>query len=159
MKVKPKEIIQLLKNASIRLREEFNDEFVGLALFGSWARGEACEESDVDVFILLRSIKGFNVRGRIYTILSQEVKRPLTLIDVRVGEVIGSEYELTPLMLNILYDAVIVYDPEGILKMLIERCRILVEKAKLERYRLPDGKYGWRRIDGQPLALYEVAIE
>ncbi len=156
---KLEEIIQLLKNASIKLREEFNDEFVGLALFGSWARGEACEESDVDILIVLRNIKGFNVRGRIYTMLSREVKKPLTLIDVRVDELVEREYEVTPLMLNILYDAVIIYDPEGILKMLVKRCRTLIKKANLERYRLPNGKYGWRRIDGQPLALYEVAVE
>ncbi len=153
------EIVRLLKYASIRLVEEFKDEFLGLALFGSWARKEADEKSDVDVLVILRSIGGFDVRGRIYTILSENVKKPLTLVDVRVDEIFDREYEVTPLMLNILYDAVVIHDPEDILKKLIESCRVLINKASLERYRSLDGKYGWRRIDGDPLALYSVSVE
>jgi len=153
------EIVRLLKYASIRLVEEFKDEFLGLALFGSWARKEADEKSDVDVLVILRSIGGFDVRGRIYTILSENVKKPLTLVDVRVDEIFDREYEVTPLMLNILYDGVVIHDPEDILKKLIESCRVLINKASLERYRSLDGKYGWRRIDGDPLALYSVSVE
>lgn len=153
------EIVRLLKYASIRLVEEFKDEFLGLALFGSWARKEADEKSDVDVLVILRSIGGFDVRGRIYTILSENVKKPLTLVDVRVDEIFDREYEVTPLMLNILYDGVVIHDPEDILKKLIESCRVLINKACLERYRSLDGKYGWRRIDGDPLALYSVSVE
>jgi len=153
------EIVRLLKDASTRLAEELRDEFLGLALFGSWARGEADEKSDVDVLVVLRSIGGFDVRGRIYGILSGKVRKPLTLIDIRVDEVLDKEYEVTPLMLNILYDAVVIYDPQDILRKLIEDCRVLINKANLERYRLPDGKYGWRRIDGKPIALYSVSNE
>lgn len=156
---KLEEIVRLLKNASTRLVEEYKDEFLGLALFGSWARGEANEKSDVDVLVILRSIGGFDVRGRIYSILSENVKKPLTLVDVRVDEIFDREYEVTPLILNILYDALVIHDPEDILKKLIENCKLLINEANLERYRLPDGKYGWRRIDGKPIALYNVSVE
>jgi len=156
---KLEEIVRSIESASAKLAEELKDEFLGLALFGSWARGEADEKSDVDVLVILRSIGGFDVRGRIYTILSEKVRKPLTLVDIRVNEVLDKEHEVTPLMLNILYDAVVIYDPEGILKKLIENCRLLINKASLERYRLPDGKYGWKRTDGKPIALYSVSLE
>ncbi len=156
---KLEEIVRLLKNASAKLAEELKDEFLGFALFGSWARGEADEKSDVDVLVILRSIRGFDVRGRIYRILSEKVRKPLTLIDIRADEVLDKEHEVTPLMLNILYDAVIIYDSEGILKKLIDYCKLLINKACLERYRLPDGKYGWKRADGRPIALYSVSVE
>jgi len=52
---KLEEIVRLLKNASTRLAEELRDEFLGLALFGSWARGGADEKSDVDVLVVLEA--------------------------------------------------------------------------------------------------------
>jgi len=36
-----------------------------MILFGSWARGEAKVDSDIDLFILLRSLKGFEARSEI----------------------------------------------------------------------------------------------
>jgi len=32
----------------------------------------------------------------------------------------------------------------------------MIRKYKLERYRTPDGKYGWARSDGRPIAEVEV---
>lgn len=37
-----------------RLTSRFGGDLVDVRLFGSWARGEATEESDVDVLVLLR---------------------------------------------------------------------------------------------------------
>lgn len=34
----------------------FGTELLEMRLFGSWARGEAHEDSDVDVFVLLRTL-------------------------------------------------------------------------------------------------------
>jgi len=45
-------------------------------------------------------------------------------------------------MLNILYDCIVLYDPKGILRKLIEETKMLVERLKLRRYKI--GKsYGW----------------
>lgn len=32
----------------------------------------------------------------------------------------------------------------------------LIEKARLTRYGMPDGKYGWRRFNVKPLEAVEV---
>lgn len=39
-------------------------------LFGSWARGEAREDSDVDVLILLNTLSSIEVKVRAYEVLS-----------------------------------------------------------------------------------------
>lgn len=39
-----------------RLEARFGDQLLDVRLFGSWARGEAHEDSDVDVFVLLRTM-------------------------------------------------------------------------------------------------------
>ncbi len=78
----------MLLAASKELKEEIRDEFIGLALFGSWARNEAKNNSDVDVFIVLKTLEGLNIRSKIYKIISKHVKRDVTLIDVRINELL-----------------------------------------------------------------------
>jgi len=145
-------LIKTLKRSSEDLVKILGDEFVGMVLFGSWTRGEAKEDSDIDVFIVFRSLKGFDVRARVYSVIAEHVKKPLTLVDARLSEIAGKDYELPPLMINILYDGIIIWDRDGALKSLIEAGRRLVKEAGLVRYRTPDGKYGWRRADGKPMA-------
>ncbi|MEM2739512.1 MAG: nucleotidyltransferase domain-containing protein [Candidatus Bathyarchaeia archaeon] len=148
--------MEALSKAAKELEEIYREEFLGLALFGSWARGEAEPDSDIDVFIILNSLSGFEVRSKIYGVIASKVSRPVTLIDARLSDVSKEELEVTPLLLNILYDAIIVYDRLGILRELVEDVRRLIEKAKLTRYRTPDGKYGWKKIDDKALEPIEV---
>ncbi|MEM0171589.1 nucleotidyltransferase domain-containing protein [Thermofilum sp.] len=149
-------VIEILRNSSRMLADAFGEEFVGMILFGSWARGEAEADSDVDVLVVFRSFGGFEARSKVYSIIAEHVKMPLTLIDARLGEITSEDYELTPLMLNILYDGIVIWDRDGVLKDFVEKGRKLIEGAKLVRYKVPDGKYGWKRADGKPIALCDV---
>jgi len=150
------ELVNSLRRASKDLKRILGGRFVGLMLFGSHARGEASGESDVDLFVVLRNFGGFKARGEIYSILAEHVKKPVTLIDVELEEVSKRGLEATPLLINILYDGLIIYDELGILRRLKEDVFRLVEKARLVRYRTPDGKYGWKRADGKPLEVVEA---
>lgn len=51
-----KEAITLFKR---RLKEVYGDNLVDVILYGSYARGEQEEGSDIDLFILLREINDF----------------------------------------------------------------------------------------------------
>jgi UTP:GlnB (protein PII) uridylyltransferase len=59
--VKSGDIIQRLSVCACDLEKLLGDEFLGLMLFGSWARGEARNYSDVDVLIVLRSVHPYTM--------------------------------------------------------------------------------------------------
>jgi predicted nucleotidyltransferase len=56
MNVPPRLIQTALSSLRNGLEREFGPRLLALRLFGSYARGQAHEESDVDVFVLLDSV-------------------------------------------------------------------------------------------------------
>ncbi|MBS7652448.1 nucleotidyltransferase domain-containing protein [Candidatus Bathyarchaeota archaeon] len=71
-------LLERLSDASEDLIRVLVDEFIGLILFGSWARGEAKVDSDVDLFIVLRKAGGMATRSSISKTISSHVRRPIT---------------------------------------------------------------------------------
>jgi len=145
------DIVRKLKECAGELEKLLGDELVGFVLFGSWARGEAREDSDVDVLVVLKSLKGMEARAFVYKVVAERVKRAVTLVDARADELFKEGLELTPLLFNILVDGIVVYDKTGRLEELAAKARQLVEEMGLVRYRTSDGKYGWKKRDGKPL--------
>ena len=137
------------------LRGRFSDHLVAVGLFGSAARGEAVERSDLDFLVVLRGIpKSMERRYQVYKPIHDAVAtqsrqvRDTTVIELDEEFIKDEDVEITPMMLNIAADAIILYDPEGRLASFIERVRRLIQVAGLERYRTKDGKYGWKPRDG-----------
>jgi predicted nucleotidyltransferase len=128
---------------------------VAVALFGSAAREEATEGSDLDFLVVLRGVpKSLERRYEVYrpirdalTMQSRKI-RGITAIDLDEEFINDEDAEVTPLMLNIASDAAILYDPEGELSTFLRRVRRLIKVAGLQRYRTRDGKYGWRPKQG-----------
>jgi len=85
------ELLKALSEASNDLALLFGERFVELALFGSWARGEAREDSDVDVFVVLRDAGGMAVRSKVYSVIARRVRKPLTLVDVRLKDLLREQ--------------------------------------------------------------------
>lgn len=52
----PAGLLSALQSYKRRLIERFGDRVQRVALFGSWARGEATERSDVDVLVLITGL-------------------------------------------------------------------------------------------------------
>ncbi|MCC6003986.1 MAG: nucleotidyltransferase domain-containing protein [Thermofilum sp.] len=146
------EDLKLSAEACENLVRELGDRVVAVALFGSRARREASERSDFDFFVVVRNFNDRDRRFRIYHCLHSVVRRDVTVIDVDEGELFREDLEINPLLLNILWDSVILYDPTGRLRELSERVRNAV-KGRLERYRTKDGKYGWKPKAGELTAI------
>jgi len=148
------EDLELPTKACENLVKRLGDRVVAVALFGSRARGEASEKSDFDFFVVVRDFDEKNRRFKIYHCLHSVVKRDVTVIDVDEDEFFREDLKIDSLLLNIIWDSVILYDPTGRLRELFERVKGAV-KDKLERYRTRDGKYGWKPKSGE-LGVIEV---
>jgi len=153
--------VSALRAVVERLRGRFLGHLVAVALFGSAARGEAAERSDLDFLVVLHGVpKSLERRYQVYRpihdalIDSREI-RDITVIDLDEEFIRNKDVEITPLMLNIASDAVILYDPEGALEAFLGRIHGLIEVGGLERYKTKDGKYGWKPKRGA-LQIVEV---
>ena len=60
----------ILREVRERLAELYGERFRGLLLFGSYARGDAREESDIDLLILLDTVGSY----------AQEVERTSSIV-------------------------------------------------------------------------------
>ncbi|MEM2122380.1 MAG: nucleotidyltransferase domain-containing protein [Candidatus Bathyarchaeia archaeon] len=145
-----------MRTASRGLSKLLGGEYLGMILFGSWARGEARQDSDVDVFGLLRSMEGLAARSKIYEAIGKRLRRAVTLIDMRLEEIQGEDLELNPLLINLIADGLIIKDTCRILETFIREGRKLIEEMNLTRYRTFDGKYGWRRRDMKPIIQVDL---
>jgi len=144
-------LLQYRETAVKKLRDRFNDKLVAVALFGSAARGEAGGRSDLDFLVVLRGLpwslsRRYLAYRPIYEAVNLQAEKTadVTVIDVDEEFITDEKAEITSLMLNIAWDAIILYDPENKLSSFLNRVRRLVEAAGLERYRTPEGKYGWK---------------
>jgi len=148
--LKSERVLEILRETLDGLDREMRRHILGLALFGSLARGEGNPRSDIDLFILTRGLsRGVERRRIIYEALYPVVaksRRDLTIVDVGVEEL--KSLRPSSLLLNIAYDAVIIHDPKGILGRLFKAIRETLKRYDIIRYRLPDGSYAFRPRGG-----------
>jgi predicted nucleotidyltransferase len=81
----PPSLRPALEDYGRRLRTRFGERFRGLRLFGSYARGEATERSDVDVLVLVDGLT--------------EAER-LTVVDEATALMLETELPIAPLPLS-----------------------------------------------------------
>jgi predicted nucleotidyltransferase len=136
--------IELLKNQL----ENLNEPYVkAILLFGSRARGESNERSDIDLLVLHENceIKDPVLRRRhLYNLIRKAIGKEfegITIIDMEFENFI-KPIEINALLLNIYWDAIIVYDKTNMLHSFLEYVKDKIKKSGLKR--IKDGKaYRW----------------
>lgn len=130
-----------------RFRGFRNPHVKAVVLFGSRARGEACERSDVDLLLLHDGcmVEDPVERRRMLYLqvmdLVGDLFESVTVVDMELREFLSPK-EVTPLLLNIYWDAVVVYDQTGSLGSFLEKVRDRIVRSGLRRVR--DGRaYYW----------------
>jgi len=116
-------------------------------LFGSIARGEANEYSDVDLLILHSDLPIIDLverRRYLYRLIIErlgDVFDSITLIDMSLNEFLKPDV-VTPLLLNIYVDAVVILDRVGVIEEFLSNVRKRVVEVGLKKVK--DGKaYYW----------------
>lgn len=148
------DVLNTFQSVVAALGQEFQRDLVAVALFGSTARREAGPRSDLDFLVVLSHVpRGIERRSHVYQSIHKAVavdgvSRDVTVLDVDERYIVNEEAVVTPLILNVAADAVILYDPKGELLSFVNRVKRIVEVAGLERYSVGGGKYGWKPRDG-----------
>lgn len=118
---------------------------VSVVLFGSVARGDAHDQSDIDLLIVA---EGFPRR-------LSERRRPLLAEWAGVrGDLPAVEWNLvtktpeeasvrSPLYLDLVEDAVLLFDRDGFLEAVLDSLRARMRASGSRRTYLPDGSWYW----------------
>lgn len=97
----PRGLQSVLDETEARLRSIYGDRFLGLVLFGSYARGVAVQGSDIDLIVLLRDCAGARERRHYAEAIAELSLRhdvvislvPMGIEEYRMGK--------TPFLLNV----------------------------------------------------------
>jgi len=104
---------------------------VGMVLYGSTARGEASETSDIDVLILIEST--FPIRREIYTALDS-IRGIDPRISLSLAHLPKEEERPGSLWLEISRDGIILSDRNGQIAKAIDRIHKLITTEKIMRH-------------------------
>ena len=135
MKAGGVELLNVLSSSAARMGRE-NPSVAGIILFGSVARGESRIRSDLDLLILWEGVD-LPLRERyivFYKLATRyfKVGKGLTVLDLEYDRFISSK-RLNPLFLNIISDAIILYDKYDRLNSFISEARGKLAKTGLTR--------------------------
>ena len=83
MKKTQKDIEPILEEVKKSLQKIYGEKLKGIILYGSYARGDATEDSDIDIIVLLGEIKDFDVElDTLFEVIGQVDFKYDTLISV-----------------------------------------------------------------------------
>jgi predicted nucleotidyltransferase len=140
---KPAQYLLYLPQAANKLAAALGENLLGVVLYGSHARGEAREDSDVDLLVIARDLPERRYDRAVFL---QRLARgiedapPFSLLGKTPEEF---EHYFPSLYLDIGLDGVVLFDREGYTDGKLKRIREIIAEAGLVRERLEGGDMFW----------------
>ena len=128
------------------LQEHFRQEFLALVVFGSYARGDFREISDIDLFAIIEELplRHFDRSTLMSSVLTPYFSQRITVIAKTKKEFLST---FSPLYLDIGLDGKVVYDTDGFMKERLAKIKTIISQAGLFReMRGPsDQRWDWHQ--------------
>jgi predicted nucleotidyltransferase len=155
---------RLVDRLVTELRSEYGNRLLAVAVFGSVGRGTPREDSDVDVLIVARELPdGPFARRREFAPVEHRLEDAARIVPdqppVLIAPVFKSPAELeygSPLFLDMVEDARILYDPEGVLARRLDRLRERLRELGSRRIWLGNAWYWDLKPDFKPGDVIEL---
>ena len=135
-----------------KLEEILQDDLISVLLFGSAARGEAGEGSDIDILIVAEKF-GEEGRFEVFNEIEKDLKASeeyRELKENKLGTLISpvpltpSEVEKNPsILLDIVMDGIMLYDVDDFIENKMKSMRKKLKKMGSKRIFLDDKRYYW----------------
>lgn len=135
----------LLNNMLKILKEEFKDDLISVVVYGSVARGDNRNDSDVDLLIIMKNLPKDSMLKRI-RLFETKVEDKLNLDEywkmgyyISLSPVLKTPEEaekFSPLYLDMVYDAVILYDRNYFFTRILQKLRDRLKELGAERVRM-----------------------
>jgi len=135
-----------------KLEEYLQNDLISVVLFGSAARGEAGEGSDIDILIVANKF-GMGGRFEVFNAIEKDLRTSdeyRKLKKNNLGTLISpvpltpSEIEKNPsILLDIVTDGIIMYDIDDFIEDKLENLRKKLKKIGSKKIFLDDKRYYW----------------
>lgn len=137
------------------LTTRFGKDLVSVVVFGSFARGEAKEGSDLDLLIVLKELPREVDRLRLSASVSSLLKPPIGFPRI-VSPLIMTMEEIKrhpPILLDMIDDSLILYDEDGFMRKVLKELKRRLEEMGAKKVKVGDG---WYWVLKQDVKLGEV---
>lgn len=135
----------LLNNMLKIMKEEFKDDLISVVVYGSVARGDNRNDSDVDLLIIMKNLPKDSMLKRI-RLFETKVEDNLNLDEywkmgyyISLSPVLKTPEEaekFSPPYLDMVYDAVILYDSNYFFTRILQKLRDRLKELGAERVRM-----------------------
>lgn len=98
----PKRVQTILEETQKELQKIYHKRFKEMILFGSYARGDAAEDSDIDIILLLEDVKDISAERERYLPVTGRISLKYdTVVSVVPFDFRDFHQKRTPLILNV----------------------------------------------------------
>jgi Nucleotidyltransferase domain. len=127
------------------MKEEFKDDLTSVVLYGSVARGDNRNDSDVDLLIIIKNLPKDSMLKRI-RLFETKVEDKLNLDEywkngyyISLSPILKTPEEaekISPLYLDMAYDAIILYDKNQFFTKILQKLKERLKELGAERVRM-----------------------
>ncbi|MEM3714793.1 MAG: nucleotidyltransferase domain-containing protein, partial [Nitrososphaeria archaeon] len=145
--------IDYLNLAVKALKRILSENLISIVLFGSVARGEAKEGSDIDLLVVARDFTPFKSRFDVFNEVDRELRNSEEYSELKkkkLGTLISpvplkpEEVKRNPpILLDLITDGVILYDKENFMRSCLADLKKKLEEKGARKIFLSDGKWYW----------------